>query len=71
VTSPPIAIDRAQRHAARMKNLASNVTRLEIAIPAAIVVLLALPRSSDSIATCAATPVGSGIALAMTLRPRD
>jgi hypothetical protein len=54
-----------------MKFLASNVTRLEVAIPAAIVVLLALPTGIAAHVAIESLILGSGIAVAMTLRPRD
>jgi hypothetical protein len=54
-----------------MKNLVSTVTRFEVAIPTAIVVLLALPTGIAAHVAVESLILGGGIALAMTLRPRD
>lgn len=54
-----------------MKHLASTVTRLEVAIPTAIILLLALPAGVATHVAAEALLLGGGIALAVTLRPRD
>lgn len=54
-----------------MKTLASTVTRLEVALPAAVILLLALPTGIAAHVAVETLILGGGIALAVTLRPRD
>ena len=54
-----------------MRHLASSVARLEVAVPAAIVLLLALPSGIAAHVALETLLLTGGIVLAVTLRPRD
>lgn len=54
-----------------MRNLASAITRLELAVPAVTMLLLALPSGVAAHLAVETALLAGGIALAVTLRPRD